>query len=410
MSEVKPCGRSVVMLTTDRQIDRRILLGADALEASGWHVTIIALAQDASYEDDHRVIRTESQPAELVREKSVLAIYRWMRARLPMNGPVMRFFKQLAWRYLVDQETFYSRLFLDTATRFSPAVFVAHDLPMLPLAAKMAALRNAKLVYDSHELYAEQEFSAWEKKRWSSIEAKYVHACDAIITVNDSIARELEHRYGIDEVNVILNAERPMGLPADPGLFHGIFNLSQEKQVLLYQGGLSAGRNLETLVRAMSHVQTSSVVLVIMGDGMVLDRLRSLSHQGGCTNRVYFHPAVSQQELLRYTSAADVGIIPYQAICLNNYYCTPNKMFEFIAAGIPILGSDLPEIRKLVEGQQIGLVGDMQTPESIASLIDRVFRNGNLISNFKAKLLDVRQRVCWETEEKKLVEIFEALE
>jgi glycosyltransferase involved in cell wall biosynthesis len=127
------------------------------------------------------------------------------------------------------------------------------------------------------------------------------------------------------------------------------FGLPVDKRIVLLQGGLSAGRNLEVLVDAMHYVKDPSVVLVVLGDGLLLRSLQKMAQQEGLAGRVYFHAAVPQNELLELTAAADAGVIPYQATCLNNHYCTPNKLFEFIAAGLPILATDLPEIRRLVE-------------------------------------------------------------
>ena len=184
------------MLTPDRYIDRRILLGADSLEAVGWDVIIIAMPLDGPGTDDRRVVRLAVAPGQSQRENLVLLTYRWIRAHLPMNGSLMRWLKRLAWKYLVDQESFYVNLFYPIAARYSPAVFVAHDLPVLPVAKILADKCGARIVYDSHELYSEQEFSGREKCRWAEIESKYIKSCDAIIAVNQSVANELQTRYG----------------------------------------------------------------------------------------------------------------------------------------------------------------------------------------------------------------------
>lgn len=401
--------RSVVMLTADRQIDRRILLGADSLEAAGWNVTIIAMPLDAWGIDDRRVVRIGAEPNLAKKENSVLNTYRWMRGHLPMNGRLMRWMKQLTWRYLVDPESFYSKLFYSTASRYSPCVFVANDLPMLPVARQLAEACGARLVYDSHELYCEQEFSDREKRRWAEIEAMHIGACDVVITVNQSIATELEQRYGVCNVKVIYNAERTHDNPIVSRRFHEAFGLHADRKIILLQGGLSAGRNLEVLVEAMRYVQSPSVVLVVLGDGVLLHSLQKKVQQEGLKERVCFHAAVPQNELLALTAAADAGVIPYQATCLNNHYCTPNKLFEFIAAGLPILATDLPEIRRLVDEQRIGLVGDTSSPQKMAALIDDFFSDKQRFATWKTRLLAVRQLICWEQEEKKLVEIYEAL-
>lgn len=400
----------MVMLTADREIDRRILLQADSLESAGWEVVILAMPlDDHTIDTDARVVRLAGESAPAARENLVLEAYRWVRRCVPMNGLVMRTLKRWAWRYLVDQEAFFVRLFGEAASRYSPDVFVAHDLPMLAVARQQAERCGARLVYDSHELYCEQDFSEREKVRWAQIEARHIGACDAVITVNASIAAELEKRYGIRNVGVILNADRAAEPPARSRAFHELYALPASARVLLLQGGLSAGRNLEALVEAMRHVRDRSVVLVILGNGALAKTLAGIVEASGLRGRVFFHPAVPQKDLLQLTAAADAGVIPYQATCLNNYYCTPNKLFEFIAAGLPILASDLPEIRKMVEGRGIGMVGDMSTPEAFAGLIDSFFGDPARFSTWAEKVLLARHAVCWEVEARTLLSIYEAL-
>lgn len=403
--------KSVIFLTLDRNIDRRILLQAGSLENSGWNVTIIAMPRDLEGEQDTpRVVRINTQGKDVIREKWVLTVYQWLRQKLPINSRMIRIIRQLAWRFFLDPESFYLKLFSQTVALYSPQVFVAADLPMLPVARQAALRCGALVVYDSHELYCEQEFSKQEKNRWTKIEKKYINACYTVVTVNSSIASELKNRYGIGNVKVISNADRIFQQPNQSLLFHDAFGLTKDRKILLFQGGLSAGRHLETLIEAMTHVHNPKVDLVVLGEGLLQQKLKAKVCSKKLTNRVYFHPAVCQQDLLRYTAAASGGIIPYQATCLNNYYCTPNKLFEFIAAGIPILASDLPEISKMLLEHKIGLVGDMSTAQNLAQLIDDFFNNEHSLDSWRRNCVIARESVCWEKEEKKWLKIFEELQ
>ena len=398
--------KTVLMLTADRKIDRRILLESKSLENDGWDVTILAMPKEDTEIDDPQVVRIGTGKGIAKRENLVLNAYRLIRGLVPMNGPIMRRMKKIVWRYFVDQETFYARLFFDSAAKYCTDVIVAHDLPMLPLAKQLADKTGAKLVYDSHELFSEQEFSYWEKRRWGEIEAKYISACDAIITVNASIAAELERHYPVKNVNVIYNAEQTTSLPKASKVFHRAFNLTDEKRILLFQGGLSAGRNIENLVMAMQHVQDESVVLVVLGDGLILNKLKKNVEKCHLQGKVKFHPAVAQSDLLSFTVAADAGVIPYQSNCLNSYYCTPNKLFEYIAAGIPILATDLPEITKIVAGNTIGTVGDTSSSGKMAGLIDSFFSDMNRFTIWSENIKVLRGHINWEQESIKLKEIF----
>jgi glycosyltransferase involved in cell wall biosynthesis len=119
---------------------------------------------------------------------------------------------------------------------------------------------------------------------------------------------------------------------------------------------------------------------------------------------------VPQRDLPRFTAAADIGIIPYQATCLNNLYCTPNKLFEFVAAGVPIIATDLPELKRVVAGHGLGMISDTSTPRSIASAIDEFVRDEARMRACRVNALAARRQLNWETESKVLVEIYRALE
>jgi len=399
------------MLCNDRQIDRRILLQADSLEEDGWHVTILAMPSDCHIDtDDRRVLRIGAHIESHARQENrVLETYSIMRRYLPMNGFLMRVMKSLAWRYIVDHERFYLNLFLADGRQHKADVIVAHDLPMLAVARALAEESDAHLVYDSHELYCEQEFSRGQRASWAQVEGRHIHACKRVITVNPSIARELEIRYGLGDVAVIHNAERITVQGERSWYLHDHFGIPREHRVLLFQGGFSAGRNLLELVEAMALLPNNGIHLVLLGDGQLTGALQRLAKRKGMASRVHLHPAVAQSRLLEVTAAADAGIIPYQAICLNNYYCTPNKLFEFIAAGLPILASDLPELRRLVEGNQIGCVGNLGTPKAIAEMIEAFFYDEQRLQRWREQLAQVRLELSWQQEGERLKQIYRAL-
>lgn len=404
---------SVVMLTADRQIDRRILQQAQSLRNNGWKVTVIAMPLDSSdsSQEGPEIVRVggdQDSPAPR-RENFILGVYRIIRGLMPMNGPAMRLAKRLAWRYFVDQEQFYQRLYGKAALQFKPTVFVAHDLPMLAVARSAAQASGARLVYDSHELYAEQEFSQFERNKWREIENRHIRACDAVITVNPSIARELERRYELDEpVHVLYNAAPLKTQPNGNRIFHQLLGLPQSARILLMQGGLSAGRNIATLVQAMGHVRNQDVHLVLLGDGQLKQQLKRLVDRQKLSHRVHFIAAVPQEELASYTAGADAGSIPYLATCLNNEYCTPNKLFEYVAARLPILASNLPEISRIVREFELGLAVDFSAADSVARGIDSFFSDPSHLDQWRQNATIARSQLCWEKEQEKLIAIFEA--
>lgn len=408
----KPEHFSVVMLTADRKIDRRIIQQADSLQAAGWTVTIVAMPTEKGDIDvDPRIIRVGNKSSQ--KKSNFLKLYHSLRKILPKNNQFVRMIKQIIWRYFVDQKAFYLKCFEGVVSQLSADVFVAHDLPMLHMAVIAAKHCNAKLVYDSHEFFCERNISKSEKIYWKKIEQEHIACCDVVITVNQSIAKILEDIYGIPEVKVIYNSAQKINvLPQEPQkekLFHHLYNLPHGKKIVLYQGNIVSNRNIETLIMAMSKLKSPNIILVILGEGPLQIKLERIVRAKKLSHCCYFHPMVAQDELLKYTASADAGIIPYLATCLNHYYCTPNKLFEFIAAGLPIISSDLPEIRKIIIEHNIGLVGKMDSSEDIAMLIESFFMNETHIQMWRDQLNIVKNEICWEQEGKKLLKIFDTL-
>jgi glycosyltransferase involved in cell wall biosynthesis len=185
--------------------------------------------------------------------------------------------------------------------------------------------------------------------------------------------------------------------------------LPQKAKLLIYQGGLSPNRNLENLVRSMAYVRNAEAVLIILGNGEFKGKLLELVRKGGLAHKVFLIPGVPQKELLRVTTQATLGIIPYFPNCLNTLYCTPNKLFEYIAAGVPLLVNDLPELRKIVEAYDVGWVAGLTTPERIAAAIDVALSRGEYLERFRKNAARAFESLCWEEEEKKLASLYERL-
>jgi glycosyltransferase involved in cell wall biosynthesis len=151
------------------------------------------------------------------------------------------------------------------------------------------------------------------------------------------------------------------------------------------------------------------VQLFLLGEGPAEARLKTLCRKLGLSN-VFFGPWVPQEHLLHYIAHAHLGVIPYSgSTLLNNRYCTPNKLFEFIEAEIPICASDLPELRRIVAGHGIGAVYPMEDVTAIAHAIEacrvRCLRGDFALSARHA----ARQRFSWERQEARLLELYERL-
>ncbi len=143
-----------------------------------------------------------------------------------------------------------------------------------------------------------------------------------------------------------------------------------------------------------------------MGYGEIQNELEDLVDQRGFQGRVKFLPTVPQEVLLEYTSCADLGVIPYKPVSLNNYYTLPNKLFEYINAFIPVVASDLPELRRVIMGNSIGLLFDPENPRSIAESIEQVMANQDRYAEMKKNTIEAAKKYNWENESKKLLALY----
>ncbi|WP_458411724.1 glycosyltransferase family 4 protein [Schinkia sp. CFF1] len=286
-------------------------------------------------------------------------------------------------------------------------IYHAHDFEMLPSAFVAAKLRKAKLVYDSHELWIEQrpDFPPLFKKIVMIVEGWLVKRTDEIITVNESIANELKTRYQLSKKPTILhNFTTKQTSTAKVSE-----NAASEPIIVLYHGGYMKDRGLEELIKSFEYV-TENAVLHLRGFGPIEEELRNLAKDLIKDGKVVFCPPVSMKELVTEARNADIGVIPYKPTCLNNLYSFPNKLSEYLMAGLAVCASDIPEIASLNQQVHFGALFDPFSPESIAKAI-------NELAADKIQLQKCRENALtwsvtegnWEEESKKLDDLYHRL-
>jgi glycosyltransferase involved in cell wall biosynthesis len=144
--------------------------------------------------------------------------------------------------------------------------------------------------------------------------------------------------------------------------------------------------------------------LIGRGNGLRKELIKIAESHHLFNRRIFFPEAVPVQNLLAYTASADAGIIPYPNLGLKKYYCTPNKLFEFIVAGLPILANDLPELNRFVSQQGIGMNLPMNSPEDIARSIDAFFSSD--LKKFRIKAQQIATQYVWQIQGQKVVELY----
>ncbi|WP_421844839.1 glycosyltransferase family 4 protein [Marinobacter algicola] len=305
--------------------------------------------------------------------------------------------------------------FIWAALRLKPTVVHAHDLNALPIGYLISRFTGAKLIYDAHEMWSEQEVQQSLPRylqvigRW--FEKRYAKKSDSVITVSDSIARELKHRFDLKAIHVIRNLpsylEAPVSKIESP--LRKTLGIGNEDFVILYQGGLSSGRGIEFLVKAFLTLDDRRLKLVLLGDGSLRKMLESMVPENDLGCRVFFLSAVPHAELLDWTAGANVGVHPMEGTCLNHKLALPNKLFEYIQARLPVIVSDMPEMSAFVEGERIGLVFKDTDVAALASCIVRLANERDLYRRLEKEAARVANAFTWEQEGPKLLSVYEGL-
>jgi len=283
-------------------------------------------------------------------------------------------------------------------------VYHAHDLDTLP-AAYLSSLRfRGKLVYDSHELYTEQreDFPRLLKLLLQWIEGRLIKKTVGVIAVNQSIAEELAKRYAVPAPLVLRNFMKKTSMEetAASSLVH------PEGIRVLYHGGYLKGRGLEELIKSVVYWD-KNINLYLRGFGSIEEYLRRQVSGLSLENRVIFLEPVPMERLIADAAFADIGIIPYKPTCLNNFYSMPNKLFEYMMAGLAVTASDLPEIHRLNEEVGFGLLFDPDSPESIAGSINNLVRDRDFLQTCRNNVRAWSGAAGnWETESGKLVDFY----
>ncbi|MCC6781742.1 MAG: glycosyltransferase [Planctomycetes bacterium] len=399
----------ILMIAPDCQmIDRRILQEAEVLIGAGHEVTLLC--------------GFECRTAESYRIGAIDVhrfVYDWDDERLkPVRsrlGRHPRLHRVVNWVFMtmvrkVFELTSFERFVVERALAFRADVVHCHDLPMLRSAIEVARRWDVPCVFDAHELYHAQEvLGPALRARLLRDEKELLPRCAAVITVNEFLALELHRIHHVPMPWVVYNSVEPPPLEtvtARRGRLRAM--LPGEGPIVLFQGWLSGERNIETMVAAMAAVPAPARLAVI-GYGPHEATLRTIAAERGVADRVHFLGRVPSEEMLQYTVDADLGVIPYLPIDLNHRFCSPNKFFEFVLSGVPVLAHDLPFFRTMQRRHDVVRCGDLSTADSAAAAIRAAIDPAEL-ARLRTNCLAARDRLAWSNDAAKLSQIYAALD
>jgi glycosyltransferase involved in cell wall biosynthesis len=244
------------------------------------------------------------------------------------------------------------------------------DLEGLVGGGRAARALGVSQVHDCHELFLERTlFTQLDRRVLSFFERRAMRRADAVTVVNASIGEELQRRYGVTSTVIRNCADKVNGLTVRD--IRSIAGLPSEVNVVLYQGGMLDGRGLREVVRSAAFYGKNTR-LVFLGYGSLRGTLEALAEELLLDGKVHFIDAVPPDELLAITASATIGVVPYQPVSLNNRLALPNKIFEYLAVGLPVIVSDIPELRRIVSSTGCGLAYDPYDPRALGDAVNRL--------------------------------------
>lgn len=294
-----------------------------------------------------------------------------------------------------------------------------NDYPTLSPGVKIAKKLNAELIYDSHEIYLETvnqfypDIKGWKgwKYKWviyairrigRSIENKLLKKARLFITTNESYAGYFGNKYGHTPEVILMNCPETRKI-AKQNLIRTQFGWDDHDMIILYQGVFNKGRGLEELIQSTQYMP-KHFKTVLLGFGLLEKELKQLSSKFQVDDRVFFMDKVEHSELLDYSASASIGVLILDKFNKSKELSSANKIFEYMAAGIPIIATDLPENHRIIVECECGVLINTKNPKEIAKeiglILEDVEKMETMGINGQNAYLD---RYNWEKQEEKLL-------
>jgi len=363
--------------------DNRVLKENISLQNAGYKTCIIAL-------HDKDLLEEELVEGVRVKRVKINKIYRGK-------------------SFIISGLKYFSFLYRAFKLTKSYDIIHCNDLETLPVGYFRKLInKKTKVVYDAHEFEIFRSNNSHPSRIWLNklIEKWFIKSANAVITVSDSIADEYVKLYNIPRPYLIYNC--PSISYSDNNktynLFGEKFKLRSDQKIFLYQGGLTFGRGIDSIIETFSKMNTDKYVSIFMGFGSYISKIEAAAKE---SNNIYLHPAVEMKEIDKYSKSADWGLITTEPISINNDLSLPNKLLEYVMAEIPILAFPTKEIKNMIEKMKIGIVTDDFTVESFTKAIELASKMDT--NTYKEQLIKMKHKYNWENQEKLLIEIYKSL-
>jgi glycosyltransferase involved in cell wall biosynthesis len=284
-------------------------------------------------------------------------------------------------------------------------IYHSNDLNTLPQGYISAKWRFKKkpLIYDSHEVQTSR--TGYESPWYKRFEGFFIKRMDSMMVENHTRAKFNEDLYGFYPY-VLHNYPSAKIQQVDGKIdLHKMLNLPPDEKILLYQGGVQTGRGLENLVEAFPQFKEGT--LLFIGDGKIKEKLESMVQEKGLEEKIRFIPKVPLKDLPKYTKNAYLGFQVLNNVCFNHWSASSNKLFEYMMNEVPVVACDFPEIKRVVEENEVGVTIDPHDPDEIAKGVNYLLDNPDKREVFSHNCINGRKKYNWELEQNNLLEVYE---
>lgn len=291
-----------------------------------------------------------------------------------------------------------------TLLRRRADLLVANDLDTLPANYLVSRIKKTVLVYDSHEYFTgspELMNRPFVRGIWKGLEKFIVPRIKYMMTVNQSIADLYHSEYGIEVVAVRNFSREWNGVVAS----RSELGISEDDLLCVLQGtGLNTGRGGGELINALKECQ--GVHLLIIGRGDQIGAIRNSVLENGLIDSVTMLPVMPWDDMMSYTSMADVGLSLDRGDSLNYNFSLPNKLFDYMNAGLALIVTNLKEVAAVVNESGSGIIIAQPDESEIRSALKQFRDNRVLLNQCKAGSSVASGRYRWEKEKEKLIDLY----
>jgi glycosyltransferase involved in cell wall biosynthesis len=289
--------------------------------------------------------------------------------------------------------------------RFKPTIIHVNDWYVLPIAYLIKRSSKTKIIYDAHELESETNGITNDMRKLVNLIEKICwKKIDFFITVSPSILEWYKAKYEINNAAIIMNSpqiEKRNDCSEKEMYFREKYSISQSSKIFLYLGNLERGRGIHEILNAFSKLP-SKYVIVFMGTGSLENEILKYSSE---SNNIFVHKPVKHDEVTKIASSADFGICLIENVSLSNYFCLPNKLFENIFAGLPVIASNFPDMGELVKKYGVGVIVE-NSAEALAKAVENINSDSFKRENFGyTKLFEL----SWDRQSEKVKSVYEKM-